>query len=306
MTNALDWLPTLREAGSVLDPTGPGRHAPIDPADIAEVAALALAEDGHQGKGYALTGDETFTVAEQVRILSAAVGRDIEVREALTPDEAVRFRFPAGAPKALADAITEGLALMRADTIGFRTDTVERLLGRRPRTFADWCARNAKTFRRPAPPEALSAGRRSPHLSGRFPPFARLVQKEAGSAAARRSSENGHQFTSRRACACSSHRPRSDRASCVAGYCARRLEVSPSCAESQPSDHDPRRRQLRCCTSLLTDCGASGDKSRSPLPLPAAGPTRASVGRAAPSANDTSRPCAVPARTISDGPPHTQ
>lgn len=149
MTNALDWLPTLREAGYVLDPTGPGRHAPIDPADIAEVAALALTEDGHQGKGYTLTGDEAFTVAEQVGILSAAVGRDIEVREALTPDEAVRFRFPAGAPKALADAIAEGLALMRADTIGFRTDTVERLLGRRPRTFADWCARNAETFRRP-------------------------------------------------------------------------------------------------------------------------------------------------------------
>ena len=35
----------------------------------------------------------------------------------------------------------------RADTIGFRTDTVQRLLGRRPRTFADWCVRNASAFR---------------------------------------------------------------------------------------------------------------------------------------------------------------
>jgi hypothetical protein len=35
------------------------------------------------------------------------------------------------------------LALMRADTAGFRTDTVRRLLRRQPRTFADWCARNA-------------------------------------------------------------------------------------------------------------------------------------------------------------------
>ncbi len=38
---------------------------------------------------------------------------------------------------------------MRADTVGFRTDTVQRLLGRSPRTFADWCARNADAFRRP-------------------------------------------------------------------------------------------------------------------------------------------------------------
>ncbi|MET9407508.1 hypothetical protein ABZX90_17350 [Streptomyces sp. NPDC002935] len=62
------------------------------------------------------------------------------------------FRFPAGAPQALADAITEGFALMRADSVGFRTDTVERLLGRGPRTFADWCARNADAFRGPAGP----------------------------------------------------------------------------------------------------------------------------------------------------------
>ncbi|MER7689780.1 NAD(P)H-binding protein [Streptomyces sp. NPDC097610] len=149
MTNALDWLPTIREGNYVLDPVGPGRYAPIDPADIAAVAALALTEAGHQDKEYVLTGDEMFTVTEQVRIISETTGRDIEVRETATPAEAVRFRFPNGAPRALADAVTEGFTLMRADTVGFRTDTVERLLGRRPRTFADWCARNAEAFRRP-------------------------------------------------------------------------------------------------------------------------------------------------------------
>ncbi|MET8338882.1 NAD(P)H-binding protein [Streptosporangium canum] len=149
MTNALDWVPTIREGGYVLDPIGPGRYAPIDPADIAAVAALALTEDGHQGKEYVLTGNEMFTVAEQVQIISQAIGRDIEVRETATPAEAVRSRFPHGAPQALADAITEGFTLMRADTAGFRTDTLGQLLGRRPRTFADWCARNADAFRRP-------------------------------------------------------------------------------------------------------------------------------------------------------------
>jgi uncharacterized protein YbjT (DUF2867 family) len=150
MTNALDWVSTIRDGGFVLDPVGPGRFAPIDPADIAAVAALALTEDGHQGEEYVLTGHETFTVTDQVRILVEAIGRDIEVREVATPAEAVRFRFPNGAPQALADAITEGFTLMRADIVGFRTDTVERLLGRRPRTFADWCAGNANAFRRPA------------------------------------------------------------------------------------------------------------------------------------------------------------
>jgi uncharacterized protein YbjT (DUF2867 family) len=146
MTNTLDWLTTIREEGFVLDPTGPGRAAPIDPADIAAVAALALTEDGHDGQQYAITGGEALTLAEQVGILAAAAGRTIEVRDVATPAEAVRFRYPQGAPQALADALIEGFTQMRADTTGFRTDTVQHLLGRRPRTFAGWCARHAAAF----------------------------------------------------------------------------------------------------------------------------------------------------------------
>jgi uncharacterized protein YbjT (DUF2867 family) len=146
MSNALDWLPTLREGGYVLDPLGPGRGAPIDPADIAAVAAVMLTEDGHEGKEYLLTGGEALTIAEQVQILAKAIGRDIEIRTVATPADAVRFRYPDGAPQALADALIEGLTLMRADTAGVRSDTVRRLLGREPRSFADWCTRNAHAF----------------------------------------------------------------------------------------------------------------------------------------------------------------
>jgi uncharacterized protein YbjT (DUF2867 family) len=149
MTNALDWAPAIREGGCVINPIGEGRYAPIDPADIAGVAAAALTGDGHQGKAYVLTGGEAFTVAEQVRAIAQAIGRDIRVRDAATSDEAIRSSFPAGAPNALGDAILEGFALMRADTVGFRTDVVERLLGRKPLTFANWCACNADAFRRP-------------------------------------------------------------------------------------------------------------------------------------------------------------
>lgn len=147
MTNALDWLSTIREGGYVLDPTGPGRHAPIDPADIAAVAARVLHEDRHDGQAYVLTGGEAFTVAEQVDILARAIGRDLEVRQIASPAEAVRFRYPDGAPAALADAVIEALTQARADTVGLRTHTVEQLLGRPPARFIDWCIRNADTFR---------------------------------------------------------------------------------------------------------------------------------------------------------------
>ena len=147
MTNAVDWLPTIRAGGYVLDPIGPGRSAPIDPADIAAVAATVLTEDGHEKQEYTLTGPEAFTLAEQVAILGDAIGRTLDVRPIETPEEAVRFRYPDGAPPDLAAAIVEGLQLMRADTIGLSTDTVRRLTRREPRTFAAWCGDNVRLFK---------------------------------------------------------------------------------------------------------------------------------------------------------------
>lgn len=146
-TNAVEWVPSIYKEGFVLDAIGPGRSAPIDPADIAAVAALVLTEDGHEGQTYVLTGDEALTIAEQVQIIAGTIGRHIEVRAAAGPEEIVRSRYPGGASKPLADALLEAAAIMRADTTGFRTDTVRRLLGRRPRTFAEWCARNTRALR---------------------------------------------------------------------------------------------------------------------------------------------------------------
>jgi hypothetical protein len=55
---------------------------------------------------------------------------------AATAQEAAASRFPTGAPPALAEAVVEGFARLRADTEGFRTDTAEQLPGRKPATFA--------------------------------------------------------------------------------------------------------------------------------------------------------------------------
>lgn len=142
-TNTFDWMQTLRESGYVLDPTGPGRAALIDPADIAAVATAALTEDGHAGKAYTLTGREALTVAEQVAIISAVIGREIAVRDVASPEEAVRFRYPNGAPPSLAAALIEGLRSMRSDTTGLVTTTVQDLTGRPPRSFRQWCEANA-------------------------------------------------------------------------------------------------------------------------------------------------------------------
>jgi uncharacterized protein YbjT (DUF2867 family) len=145
MSNALEWRDSLRE-GYVLDPSGPGRYAPIDTADIAAVAAVALTSDGHEGAEYVLDGDELMTCADQVKILGDVLGREIEVRQAASPEEVVRARFAAGAPKVLADALVEAYTRARADVTGSRSDDATRLLGRPTATFRDWCERHAGLF----------------------------------------------------------------------------------------------------------------------------------------------------------------
>lgn len=146
MSNALEWVPTIAADRYVLDATGPGRHAVIDPADVAAVAAATLTSPGHEGATYTLTGPESLTTADQVRILSGTLGMPIALREVRTADEAVRSRFPNGAPEPLAAAVVEAWQLMRADTVGQRTDTVERLVKRPPRSFRQWCESNAATI----------------------------------------------------------------------------------------------------------------------------------------------------------------
>lgn len=123
--------------------------ATLEPA-LAGAGKLFLLAPGigtsHVRHAVAAARAADVTIAQQVRILSAATGLDIKVREPATPEEAARARFPNGAPPALAEAFLEAIALMRADTTGLRTDTVQRLLGRKPATFTDWCARNASRF----------------------------------------------------------------------------------------------------------------------------------------------------------------
>jgi hypothetical protein len=86
-----------------------------------------------------------LVTAGVVTLTAAAISPGVRPIE--TPEEAVRFRYPDGAPPDLAAAIVEGLKLMRADTIGLRTDTVRRLTGREPRTFAAWCGDNVQLFK---------------------------------------------------------------------------------------------------------------------------------------------------------------
>ncbi|ROO58908.1 uncharacterized protein YbjT (DUF2867 family) [Micromonospora sp. Llam0] len=144
-SNARWWLDGIR-AGKVVDPTGDGRLAVIDPEDVARCAAVVLTEDGHVGKGYTLTGPEAITSREQVAAIAEVTGQTIDFQE-VTPHEFAQAQIANGVPAEQAQALEHLNTVFRKGRAAYVTDDVQNLTGRAPGTFRDWCERNADALR---------------------------------------------------------------------------------------------------------------------------------------------------------------
>ena len=144
-SNAFGWRDSIR-AGKVVDPTGDGVLAVMDPEDIARVAVAALTEDGHVGKGYLLTGPEALTSREQVEIIAEATGRSIDFED-VTPHEFAQAAIQRGTPPEQAHLLERLNEVFRARRSVAITDDVENITGIAPGTFRDWCERHADAFR---------------------------------------------------------------------------------------------------------------------------------------------------------------
>ncbi|KAA2253827.1 NAD(P)H-binding protein [Solihabitans fulvus] len=143
-TNTLGWADQIRR-GVVRWPHGGAARSLIHERDIADVAVHVLTSAGHDGAKYVITGPESVTHAEQVRIIGEAIGR--EVRWEDLPVQAAREQLTAAWGNA---AFVEArLAAWGSfvDSPERVTDTVSRLLGQPARTFQSWARDHANDFR---------------------------------------------------------------------------------------------------------------------------------------------------------------
>jgi uncharacterized protein YbjT (DUF2867 family) len=144
-SNTLRWAPMIKAQGAVFGTGGHGKSAPIDPYDIAAVAATALATPGHEGKKYVLTGDELLSAAEQVAIIGAAIGKPLRYVE--VPEAGARAGMQkAGMNEIMIDALLELLRRVDANDEALRTTTVRDVTGVAPRTFAAWVKDHVAAF----------------------------------------------------------------------------------------------------------------------------------------------------------------
>ncbi|MFE3455185.1 NAD(P)H-binding protein [Nonomuraea sp. NPDC059194] len=143
-SNAFAWAETIRTGRTAAAPFGDTGLPWIDPADIGEVAAAALREDGHAGQVYELTGPALSTPRQRAEAIGEAIGEPIRFIEQ-TRDEA-RAQMLQFMPEPVVETTLDIIGNPTPAEQRISPD-VEQVLGRTPRTFAEWAIRNIAAFR---------------------------------------------------------------------------------------------------------------------------------------------------------------
>ncbi|WP_342375545.1 NAD(P)H-binding protein [Myxococcus stipitatus] len=141
MSNVLGWADSIASEGVLRSSTGEGRIAFIHPDDLAEVATHALTASESIEESLVVTGPEALSYGEMATRIGATIGKTVRF-ESISDEEAQASVGRGPYAAALVDiwrAIREGrMALVN--------DGVERVLGRRPRSFDRWVAQHADAF----------------------------------------------------------------------------------------------------------------------------------------------------------------
>ncbi len=138
------FLVELVRAGVVALPAGDVAEPFTDAEDIADVAVAALTENGHGGQIHEVTGPRLLTFADAVGEIARVTGREVRYAP-ITPEQFVSSLTARGVPaeyaKQLAGLMVEVFDGRREKV----TDTVERVLGRPARDFAEYAHKTAAT-----------------------------------------------------------------------------------------------------------------------------------------------------------------
>lgn len=142
--NALQWAQQIHaDGGVVYGPYAQATAAPVHEADIAAVVVDALTTDLHIGARLLVTGPESLTRSDEVRIIGEVSRRDLRFQE--IPPEAARQQMVQFMPEPMVDA----LLAVWAQSVGQPatvSPTVEEVTGRPARSFRQWVVDHVGDF----------------------------------------------------------------------------------------------------------------------------------------------------------------
>jgi len=132
----------LRASGELALPAGQATVGFVDTRDIADVAALALTQDGYAAATYTLTGPEALTHGRALEQIGAAAGREMRY-VALPPAQFAETMRASGAPENTITWQSGLFRLIREGVNSLVNDTVAALTGHHARTVKSYAVEYA-------------------------------------------------------------------------------------------------------------------------------------------------------------------
>jgi nucleoside-diphosphate-sugar epimerase len=131
----LFWLCRFdQEPGKILRSPCRFQMSLVDARDIADAAVVVLTELGHESQKYRITGGEGISSQESAMALSEALAKPVEY-VAVSNDQAKNAMAGMGMPAWMVDGFLELYQLAVDGWLSAVIPDLEKLLGRKPRTF---------------------------------------------------------------------------------------------------------------------------------------------------------------------------
>ena len=146
MENLFMSLPGALAAGRWYSAAGDGKVAYIARDDLARAAAAALAASDTKRMIYTLTGGEAFSAEDVAKLVSAAVGKPLEVVHVPIESLIQGMAAATGWPEEVAAIFASFDTNTKAGRAAAVTDDYRKLTGVAPMRFADWLAANRAAF----------------------------------------------------------------------------------------------------------------------------------------------------------------
>jgi uncharacterized protein YbjT (DUF2867 family) len=145
MENCLQWANSIKSEGVVGSSAGDGKTPVIHSQDIADVVIKVLTTQAYIGESLPVTGPEMLSYPEMVAKIGAVIGKPVRY-ETLSDEEQRRQLVARNRPPHMVEAILSIFRATREGRIAGVTDTVERVLGRKPLSFDRWLEQHAAVF----------------------------------------------------------------------------------------------------------------------------------------------------------------
>jgi len=145
MSNALFWAALIKSEGVVRGCTGDGKIPFIHSQDIADVTTEALTSRRYIGESLPITGPEALSYGEMTAKIAAGIGKKLKFQP-ISEEQERRQMIESGDSEEIVAAHLSIYRAIREARLATVTDTVERVLGRKPFTFDQWVRENVAAF----------------------------------------------------------------------------------------------------------------------------------------------------------------